>query len=153
MFSNIKLIHKGLGLVGILLALELVFVGSLSALLVQTEQAAAREEQCKKIVGHTGRIMQLLYDAGQTAADYQNRDGDPASARQYHESASKIPLEFAELNKLVKDDADFARRVAKIEKTSRKGLKFVAKCMELCEGGNKLAALQLAADHRDEFNA
>lgn len=151
MFSNLKLIHKGLGLVGILLALELVFVASLSVLLDETEKAAIREEHSKKIVGRTNRIMQLLYDAGQMASDYQDRDGDPESARLYHEDMKKIPVEFAELKKLVEDKPDYAKRVAKIERTSKSGLNLVANCMALIEGGNKLAALPLAQQNRENY--
>ena len=152
MFSNLKLVHKGLALVGILLALELVFVGTLSVLLNETEQAAEREEHSKQIVGRTNHIFELLYDAGQMAADYQNHDGDPECARHYHEDMKKIPTEFKELKKLVADDPNYSRRVTEVEKSSWKGLKLVAHCMDLTESGKKWAALQLAADNRDTFN-
>lgn len=151
MFSNLKLIHKGLGLVGILLVLELLFVGTLSYLLHETEQSAIREEHSKLIVGRTNIILQLIYDAGQMASDYQNRDGDSECARRYHEDMDQLPKEFKALKKLVANSPRYSKRVADIERSTLNATKLVGRCMDLTESGNKLEALQLAAANRNQF--
>jgi signal transduction histidine kinase len=146
MFANLKLSHKGLALVGILLLLELVFVGALAALLNKAEQAARIENHSKEIVGKTNHVIQLLYDAGNAAADYQHDDGNnPEADRRFHTAADKLPAELSSLKELVKDNPDYLKRVTRVEKSTLRNVKLVSEIMALAEKGRTAEAMMTAA--------
>ncbi len=149
---NLKLSHKGLILVGVLLTLELLFVGALSMLLTRAEQEAAKERHSKEIVGITNHIFQLVYDAGTAAADYQMKDGGPPAAARFHTAADKIPQEMARLTALVREDPRYHDLVERVDKNSSSAVRIVTKLMALAESGRMMEALGLAQKVKPVFS-
>lgn len=137
---NLKLAHKGLILVGTILVLELSFIGVLTVLLSQAEQAAEKEAHAKDIVGTTNHIFQLLYDAGTAAADFQMRHGGERSKTIFHEAAGKLYPEFDRLKELVKDNPSYRGPVEVIYKKGTKGLRILEVALGMAEQGNTIGA-------------
>ncbi len=151
--SGLKLSHAGLALVFALLTLELIFVASLAGLLNEAEKSAARESHSKEIVGVTNHLMQLFYDAGTAASDYQTENAGPPAARIFHESMDKVPAAIASLKKLVKNDRHYYKTVCRIERSGIKTLALVSYCMKLAEAGNMPTALMAAKKVKPAFQA
>jgi PAS domain S-box-containing protein len=147
----LKLSHKGLILVVFLLALELVFVGTLAFQLRQAEQEAMKENHSKEIVGRTNHIIQLVYDAGKAAADYDSFKGDPDAARELHEIEPQILGEMAALKMLVRDEPRSLAIVERIDKSTGKILRFFSHMMGLVESGQEIEAFALMQKARGQF--
>ena len=141
MLARMKLSHKGIALVGILLAFELIFVAALASLLNEAERTAQKESHSKDIVGKTNHVMQLLYDAGTAAAAYQNQEGGPDTAANFHAAVDKIPAEIEGLKSIVRNNKGYYERVSQIERTSIKTLALVSHCMKFAENGDMAGAL------------
>ncbi len=149
---NLKLSHKGLILVSILLALELMFVAGLASLLNQAEQAIQRENHSKEIVGKTNHIFQLLYEAGTAASDYQMRDGGPQAANRYWNASGQILGRIDELKKLVADNPRYVAIVEHSQENANNAIKLVSYCIKLSEKGHKMEALLAAAKAKPIFD-
>lgn len=137
---NLKLSHKGLSLVGLLLALELTFVGALANLLSQAEQAAQKEAHAKDIVGTTTHIFQLLYDAGNAAADFQMHNGGEAAVKVFDTASDKILPEFEKLRSLTEKNSAYHERIERIYKKGTKGLKLLKLALGMAQEGNMVGA-------------
>ncbi len=148
---NLKLSHKGLILVVFLLSLELVFVGTLAFQLRQAEQEAMKENHSKEIVGRTNHIIQLVYDAGKAAADYDSFKGDPDAARELHQIEPQILSEMKALKALVRDEPQSFAIVERIDKSTGKILKFFSYMMGLVESGQEFEAFALMQKARGQF--
>ncbi len=152
MLGNLKLSHKGLLMVSVLVALELAFVGALAALLFESEQSALKEEHSKKVVGVTNSVLGSIYGAGDSGSKFimsQNQE----DAINYHKSISKLPSEFAELKLLCKDNPDFLNRISIIEKNAYKALKIVSTSVKLQEAGRHEEALLYDQHGTAEYRA
>jgi PAS domain S-box-containing protein len=90
---NLSLRQKGLALVGILLVFELLLLGSLAILLRQAEEEAKKEAEAKQIIGHTTRLGQLVYEAGQCLKDY-GTTRNPEQLKKFDEMVAEIPTIF-----------------------------------------------------------
>lgn len=141
---QLKLSHKGMLLVGFLLCVELIFVGTLYGLLIKAEQEALVESHSKEIVGVTNHIFQLLYDAGTAAAEFQQRNGGKEYSDKYHAAANKIPAELSKLKMLVADDSLYSQKVQNVSKKCETLLKIVNHIIGLAEQGQWPEALGLA---------
>lgn len=67
---SFKLSHQGLVLVGVLLAIEFVFVGSLLFLLNQAEQEARSQDRLRRITVASNRLIELHYVALYSIKDF-----------------------------------------------------------------------------------
>ena len=135
MLANWKLSQKGLVLVSVLLVLELAFIGSMYWLLHETELLVTREEHSKKIVGETNRVLQLVYDAGNAAAEYQTQGQPPPAAEKFHDAVDKIPAQIEALKELCQDNPHYLQRVEVFETSTVKLMKLVGFAMKLAEEG------------------
>jgi PAS domain S-box-containing protein len=61
---QLRLSYQGLLLVGALLVMELVFLGSFWTLLEATERAAQKEEHSKEVLARMQKMFRLVYDGG-----------------------------------------------------------------------------------------
>lgn len=68
---ELKLLHKGLILVLVPLAIQLIFVATLGHLLLQTDYQARRLSHAKEVQLHLNTLMQDLLDTGRAAAMYK----------------------------------------------------------------------------------
>ncbi|MBX9721328.1 MAG: HAMP domain-containing histidine kinase [Candidatus Obscuribacterales bacterium] len=130
---------------------ELLFVAALAALLAEAEHSAFIEAHSKEIVGKTNHVMQLFYDAGTSASDYQTEGNDPADSKKYHAAVDKIPAELNALKEVVKNDRDYLNRVKTIELRANNCLKLVSACMKFAESGDKPSALMAAHKVKPAF--
>lgn len=91
--------QKGLLLVGLLLCLELLFVGSLGWLLYEAERESAREAHSKAILGKTQRILQLLYEAADNLKEFSETH-DRGAATVYDQDVKEVTevLQWLQLN-------------------------------------------------------
>lgn len=135
MLANWKLSQKGLLLVGVLLVLELVFIGSLYWLLHETELLVTKEEHSKKIVGETNKVLQLVYDAGNAAAEYQTQGQPAPAAEKFHDAVDKLPAQIDTLKDICKDNPHYLKRVEVFETNALKLMKLVSFAMKLAEEG------------------
>lgn len=135
MLANWNLSQKGILLVSVLLVLELVFIGSMYWLLQETEKIVVREEHSKKIVGETNRVLQLVYDAGNAAAEFQTQGQPPPAAKRFHEAVDKLPEQIDVLKDICKDNPHYLQRVQVFESNTLKLMRLVGFAMKLAEEG------------------
>jgi signal transduction histidine kinase len=119
--SHLKLSQKGLLLVGLLLSLELLFVGSLGWLLYEAERESSREAHSKAILGKTQRILQLLYEASDNLKEYCT-SRDPAAATTYDQAVKEVPATLAWLKTALKDNKEDLKLVDNMDNLVKDGL-------------------------------
>lgn len=141
MLANWRLSQKGILLVSVLLVLELVFIGGLYWLLGETEKVVVKEEHSKKVVGETNRVLQLVYDAGSAAADYQTKGHDPEDAKKFHVAVDNLPGQITDLKELCKDNPHYLQRVQIFESNALKLMRLVGFAMKLAEEGKLSQAM------------
>lgn len=124
LLPHLKLAHKGLLLVGMLLALELLFVGSLGWLLYEAERESLRETHSKEILGKTQRILQLLYEAADSLKEY-GRSKDPAAAAQYDQDMQEVPEALQWLKVALKDNKTDSELLQNMDQLVREGLQIL----------------------------
>ncbi len=108
---KLSLSQKGLLLVGVVLLVELLFVGSLGFLLRQAEEEARKEAQAKQIVANTTRLASLVYEAGQCLKDYA-LNKDPSLLFHFDSMVAEIPNIFDWLRQNIgKDEVDLLNRI------------------------------------------
>ncbi len=141
---KLRLAHKGLLLVSMILALELSVLGSLFVLLVQTEAAALRADHTKKVTGLTNHIWQTLTTGAGTVNYVFNHMEDKAAMREFLDT---VPATFSEMDKLKEltknDDSASVGKLRIALATGRKGLKALSIIVRLLEQGNVLGARAL----------
>lgn len=129
-----SLSHKGLILVAIVLAFELLFVGALNSMLTEAEQVAAKESRSKEIVGKTNHIFQLYDDEVRTVRAFQNAG---YSGREHSErffcDHQKLIEETRSLSKLVQDSPTQVKIVKSIEQSALDLNRILTKGFELFE--------------------
>jgi PAS domain S-box-containing protein len=138
--------------VGVLLALELLFVGTLAGLLREAEKSAAREAKSKLIVGRTNHIFQLLYDAGKAAQDYQALRGDPEAAQRFRDFGPQVVEEVHALAGLVHDQPRYEPLVRDVDINSSKIIKLINYMIDMAENGRQLEALAMARKSRPIYD-
>ncbi len=100
---RLRLSHKGLLLVGVILAFELLFVGMLVLLLRSAEGEARREEQAKEILNHTDKLTNLVYEGTQLLQQFADTRDMRVMAR-YGEVSAEMPVIIDWLKKNVPAD-------------------------------------------------
>lgn len=127
---NLSLTRKGVLVVGILLFVELIFVGSLALLLRQAETAAQKEAQAKQIIGHTTQLASLVYESGQCLQKF-GLSRDPESLKRFDETVAETPKVFDWLRQNVgKEEVTLLNRIETNLNSGRKMLLFVRSRIE-----------------------
>lgn len=141
---RLRLAHKGFLLVAAILIAELVFLGSLFYLLVETEAAAVRANHAKQISQLTNHIWQSLSTGAGTVNYVFNHMDDKATMREFLDT---VPGTFAEMEKLhvlMKNDKDASvGKVRAALATGKKGLKALSVIVRMLEQGNMVGARAL----------
>jgi signal transduction histidine kinase len=109
-----KLGHKGMILVAVPLACELLFIGTLYGLLKEVERERASEAHAQAVAAHMNKLLRAVIYAGAITS------GDALSRRRMRALKGSDPLddapnEFKTLLELAKDDPDQTRRIHEIE--------------------------------------
>ncbi|HEY9713792.1 MAG TPA: ATP-binding protein [Chroococcales cyanobacterium] len=119
--AKLKIAHKGLILVAVPLAFELLFVGILFALQQSAELEAQKQARAKDILAVTGDLTRNLVDASTSLAIYRVTRSDTYISR-YDEIAREIPKLYERLNKLTATDPSQAAKVVLLENYSERML-------------------------------
>lgn len=127
---KLTLSQKGMFLVGVLLFIELIFVGSLGVLLRNAEEEARKEAQAKQIVGHTTRLAQVAYEAGECIKNC-GASRDPAELKKFDALVAEIPVVIDWLRKNVdKQEVELLDRIDNTLGVGRKIMLFVRNRIE-----------------------
>lgn len=96
---TLTLAQKGLVLVGLPLLFELIFVGMLAALLMQSEQQDERLSQTKAIISKSKSLSKLLVEAGAALSGYSAGKSD-AFLEHYQAATEQVTFDLAELKNI-----------------------------------------------------
>jgi signal transduction histidine kinase len=148
--SHLKLSHKGLILVAVPLALELVFISTLFGLLNEAEIQAKHAERSRAIVTGAEELTRLYYNAG-TALVLWGVAHDPSGKGRYDNIVTQIPEQFRLMEELVADNPDQMQTLRNIEETGNKGLRLLDHIRETLESGRHkpFVFLQFPAARRE----
>jgi signal transduction histidine kinase len=129
-----SLSHKGLILVAVVLAFELLFVGALNSMLAEAEQVAAKESRSKEIVGKTNHIFQLYDDEVRTVRAFQDAGySGHEHAERFFNDHQKLIEEARALSQLVHDNPAQIKTVESIEHSAIDLNRILTKGFELFE--------------------
>lgn len=97
---QLKLSQKGVALVCVLLAMELIFVGWLYGLLQQSEKYGQELAHSKAIISRKDELLQLLSEASNSFTYHSIKQA--IESHEYEQILSKFPAVVAELEELLK---------------------------------------------------
>ncbi len=127
--TYLKLGHQGLILVGLLLTLELSFVGSLYMLLGDAELEARKEAHSKEIIGKTQQLVRMLYDVAISLEKYgQTRQA--YLEERYRDRLQEINSTIAWLEEALKPYPEDAYLFKGIETKITTGLKILTDSLD-----------------------
>ncbi len=129
--SKLKLAWKGLILIGVPIAFELLFVGSLSFLLMQIDHERAEELHQRNIAFNASKLLNIYFQAAVIMAGPKTEETWDAVKATFEEAA-RIK---ADLHKLVEDDPDALAHLIKVEQQQSKLERFVERGNYIMSGG------------------
>lgn len=149
--SNIKIAHKGLLLVLLPLAINLLFFWILALQLSDAEYQIGEERRNKEIVTRMNDLSMFSMDAMIALVNYKS-SRDEANMRRFDDVSARVIDELKELRGLVKNSDDLAA-VDSLERTTKVAAAILSKCKFQLATGDKLAALTygpvlIAAGHK-----
>lgn len=149
-FIQLKLSQKGLGLVACLLVMELVFVGWLYALLMQTEQYANTLAHSKAIISRKDRLLQLMAEASNAVTWGSVKAA--LEGPEYQQALKETPKLLDELGQLLKDQPKrlevLADARALFDKEVETIDKMKSRLIAIEDNGEQLSLDELARLHR-----
>ena len=129
-----KLTKQGFLIVGLMLIVEVCFLGYLKLKLDETEAANAEYEYGMEVVTRTQGILKIFVDGTHTLAMYAI-SRNPEQGKQYDESVKNIEPDLRALQKLAKRNPEVEAKVAKISKLAlQASAQFTEAKNELDEG-------------------
>jgi PAS domain S-box-containing protein len=148
---QLRLTHKGLLLVAIPLAFELIFVASLTWLLERSEEAEQRAAYLKDVTSQTNGVVTLLYESASSLISYHVARKDLALRRHYEELLIDIRNRFARLEKLVGDDPNQQAALKEIEPDLKTTLTFIQSLKDAIDRNDELAAVYSVSSWSDNI--
>ena len=142
---NLKLSHKGLILVSVPLAFELVFVAILYGCLQQAEIEISREAHAKAILSHISNVMRDMIEAGTAVGGYAVT-GKPAHAGHFEAAVQRITPEFAALEDLLKDSPGELSSIKRIGALAQKAVACLHESKELIDSGDRIGGYKRLSD-------
>lgn len=115
---KLKISHKGLILVAVPLAFELIFVVTLAILLTNAENAASREAHNRTVVSTATDLAQMMMNAGSSIVTYRFLKS-PSALKRYDRCILETPKLIGQLKELTKDDKSQLIHVRKMELCSK----------------------------------
>ena len=122
---QLKISQKGLILVLVPLACQLMFFVGLSVLLQQSEVEVQRQIRSKAIISRANSLSKLFYDAGVAMGGYSITKS-PLFADRYDKIVRQIPLDLNDLKEEVGGNPKQQLIVSRIETITAKGVKLLA---------------------------
>jgi len=144
---SFKLREKGISLVFLLLACELLFVAGQYWLLERAEEESRRQDLTKQIISRASALMQSLYNAGDNCGRYAfNRDLE--CLRKYEAAKNTIQSELAWLDESVKDSPEQLALLKKIEANIHDNLAILAEMKRVSDTEAQMVAMSYAIKFR-----
>ncbi len=147
--SKLKLAWKGVILIGIPIAFEVVFVAALSLLLMQIDHERAAELHQRNIAFNAGKLLNLYFRAGVFMAEGKGID----TWRNVDETFLAAQKVKAELHALCQDEPEASGHLAKVEQQQTKLERFVQRGRMLMQssGGFDPSVAAEALSGRDKL--
>lgn len=145
--SQLKLLHKGLVLVGIPIIFELAFAAALNYQLVQTDKFRQMELTQRKIASYTTRVLSQYMKVALLVTVTKSRENWDAFDMAYKEMFKTRQ----ELKKLVAKDPVAAAHLERVEEYNRKFDEFYKKAVGELEGGYTPARHNTAFTSRSQM--
>src|SRR5262245_48346209 len=118
---KLKLSYKGMLMVSVPLAFELIFIGVLVMLLKEAETEAEKQARSKAIIAQSSVLSRLFYDAGMTMSGYSITKSVLFKDR-YDKTVAQIPREFSQLESLVGNNTQQQETIKHIKDKTDEGL-------------------------------
>ncbi len=144
---SLSLRFKGLLVVLLLLAMELLFVGCHVWLLQEAELESRKQETAKEVIARATDMLQSLYDAGDSVAKYLVSH-DPEGIRRYEQARQQIPDEINWIKEHIKDDKSQLALLEKIETSVTAGMNTLAEMRAITDKEAQFVAMQYAVKLR-----
>lgn len=144
---SLSLRFKGLLVVLLLLAIELLFVGCHVWLLQEAERESRKQETAKEVIARATDMLQSLYDAGDSVAKYLVSH-DPEGIRRYEQARQQIPDEIKWIKEHIKDDKSQLTLLEKIESSVTEGMNTLAEMRAITDKEAQFVAMQYAVKLR-----
>lgn len=119
-----RLVHKGLLLVAVLLALEISFLFLLALQLNQTEIEIVQQSHSRGLISQLHSLRKSLFEASEAMMGYQATKNQLFGER-LEEALRQIPEELRYLHLLTLDGADSQSALARLDNAVLKGLKLL----------------------------
>lgn len=118
---RLKLSHRALLLVAVPLLFEIGFVVVLTQLLHQAEAELQKQSHAREVITGLNRLLRLLLDSagGMTAYGYSS---EPLYYQRFRNASDRVPVEFAKLEDLVKNDPKELASILRIKELADKGM-------------------------------
>lgn len=123
----LKIAHRGIILVIVPLIVELLFIGVLAKLLLETRSQIWEERRARNVVTAVSILSRQVQTAARTLALYTDTD-DERLLKQYEDLRKLVPPEFAELKDLLKDQPADLKDVATLEASVTSAIDILEKC-------------------------
>lgn len=123
----LKIAHLGIILVIVPLVVELLFIGVLAKLLLDTRSQIWEERRARNVVTTISILSRQMQTAARTLALYTDTD-DERLLKQYEDICRLVPPEFAELKDLLKDQPGDLKDVATLEQCVTSAIDILEKC-------------------------
>ena len=123
----LKIAHRGIILVIVPLVVELLFIGVLAKLLMETRSQIWEERRARNVVTSLSILSRQMQTAARTLALYTDTR-DERLLQQYEDVRRLVPPEFAELRVLLKDQPADLTELATLEGSVTKAIDILEKC-------------------------
>lgn len=144
---SLSLRFKGLLVVLLLLALELLFVGCHAWLLQEAERESVKQETAKEVISRATEMLQSLYDAGDSVAKYVISH-DPEGIKRYEQARRQIPQEIKWIREHLYGDKSQLQLLEKIESAVNGGMETLAEMRAITDKEAQFVAMQYAVKLR-----
>ncbi len=125
--SRLTLAQKGTILVVVPVLLGLLFVATLSTVLIKADQETARERHNRAIALNASRLLNLMYEIGTAIASSKT----PAEFERFIVYSRDLPVVKVRLEELTKDNPHLRELVDQIEEVLQVPLEFTARAREI----------------------
>jgi PAS domain S-box-containing protein len=141
-WQNLKIVRKGLILVGILVVFEMFFVGMLASLLNQASDAAAKESYYSNVSGRTSQLYEQSFaiHANLLCAVW---GAGSKYGRRVREALVETNKEYESLEPLIKDNPLYQSRLQHCRELTRQATPLIMQVLKLAEFGRLTEAYQL----------
>lgn len=119
---NLKISQRGFLLVSIPLVFEIIFVVVLTSLITQVEAEMRREAHAKDVVRTVFKLQRDMLDCATAAASF-SLSGDTYSDERFPLTHKWIKQDIEQLDKLIGDNAEQARKLKYTHAVAERGLK------------------------------